>query len=443
MDYAQTKAYLYGLKYHGAKYGIERMQLLAERLDHPERRYPCIHVAGTNGKGSVCAMLESVARAAGLTTGLFTSPHLVFLGERVQVNREVLAPEAIAAECTHLRALAESIGAANPDDHPSFFEFLTAIGFLRFAQANVDVALVEVGLGGRLDATNVIEQPAASVIVSIGYDHTEILGDTLEKIAREKAGIIKPQRPVFIGLMPVEAERAIREIAASRNAPVYSVQEAYPKGQDTFPETALEGEHQRANAALAQLVVRTLRDHYAAAWAQTITDDAIAQGLRAVEWAARWQRVRLADGRLLILDTTHNEPGATVLAPALQRLVEETGQPPIVITGVLGEGRAGALFPVIARYAESVVLLRPQQLRACTFEAMETALQPVFKGLIQRGEMDDVFPREGICTVGRPDQPIVVTGSLYLVGEVMERLFGHVLPSESHLQDGPILQPTP
>ncbi len=441
MDYEQTKAYLYGLKYHGAKYGIERMQLLAERLGHPERRYPCIHVAGTNGKGSVCAMLESICRAGALKTGLFTSPHLVFLGERVQVNREVLAPEAIAEQCTRLRELAEAIGAENPDDHPSFFEFLTAIGFLRFAEAAVDVALIEVGLGGRLDATNVLKQPEAAVIVSIGFDHTEILGDTLAKIAREKAGIIKAGRPVFLGRMPEEAEAAIREVAATREAPVFTVDEAYPDGDGTFPQTALEGEHQRANAALAQQVVRTLRDDYAAPFAAGLTDAIIARGLAEVDWAARWQRIRLADGRLLILDTAHNEPGAAVLDPALARLVRETGQKPLVVTGVLGERRASALFPVIARHAESVVLLRPQQLRACTFEAMEATLQPVFKGPIQRGQVDAAFPREGACALGRADQPIVVTGSLYLVGEVMERLFGHYPPSEGHLQDGPLLQP--
>ncbi|MGF1484979.1 MAG: bifunctional folylpolyglutamate synthase/dihydrofolate synthase [Opitutales bacterium] len=443
MTYEEAKAYLYGLKYHGAKYGIERMQLFADRLERPESKYPCIHIAGTNGKGSVAAMLESVLRRSGLRTGLLTSPHLVYLGERVQVNRQLLARKQIATYCTRLRNLAEALAARNPDDHPSYFEFMTAMGFLQFAEARVDVGIIEVGLGGRLDATNVIERPAASVITSIGLDHMEILGDTLAKIAREKAGIIKEGCPLFLGLMPEEAEVVIREIAADQQSTVFSVREAFPQGLQSFPETSLEGEHQRANAALVQLVTQTLRDAYGHTWAAGASERVLVEGLNAVEWAARWQRVRLNDGRLLILDASHNEPGAAVLDASLQRLRAETGRAPVVVTGVLGERRAQALFPVIARYAASVHLIRPQQLRACSFEAMEAVLGNVFSGPMYRSETRALFPEAGACTVGEAAQPIVVTGSLYAVGEVMECLFGYPPPSEAHLQDGPALLPTP
>ena len=151
VTYADTKDYLYSLKYHGAKYGIERMQLLAEAMGHPERQYPVIHVAGTNGKGSTCAMLEAALRAQGCRTGLFTSPHLVHLGERVQVNRQPLSPEAIVAYTKELRLLAEAIEAREPGAHPSFFEFMTGMAFLHFAREKVDVGIIEVGLGGELD----------------------------------------------------------------------------------------------------------------------------------------------------------------------------------------------------------------------------------------------------------------------------------------------------
>jgi dihydrofolate synthase/folylpolyglutamate synthase len=419
------------------------MQVLAEKLGHPERRYPTLHVAGTNGKGSVCAMLEAVYRRAGLKTGLFASPHLVYLGERVQTNRVPLAPEAIAAECTELRAIAETIAAEDPENHPSFFEFMTATAFRHFARERVDVACIEVGLGGRLDATNVIDRPAAALITSIGLDHVEILGGTLDKIAAEKAGIIKAGAPVFIGLMPPEAEAVIRRIAAERGAPVHSVREAYPDGPASFPETALEGEYQRANAALAALVVRTLREEQAGAFATAASDADIAEGLGTVQWAARWQRMRLDDGRVFILDTTHNEPGAAFLDASLERLRAETGSKPVIITGLLGEFRAKAILPVLARHAERLYFARPNQLRALTYEQLAALVPADFPGQTLRGNLDELFPAPGRVAAGVEGQPVVVTGSIYLVGEIMERLGGSERPSESHLQDGPSLQPVP
>ena len=197
-DYAAVTEYLYALKAGGVKFGIDRMRRLAEVLSHPERSYPVIHVAGTNGKGSVAAMVESILRASGRRTGLYTSPHLVKLGERVQVDRRVLTEAEIVAYAAELKPAADSICASAPDEQPTFFEFMTAMAFLQFQRKRVEVAVVEVGMGGRLDATTVVE-PEVSVITSIGLDHCAELGDTFEQIAREKAGIIKPGRPVVIG----------------------------------------------------------------------------------------------------------------------------------------------------------------------------------------------------------------------------------------------------
>ncbi len=292
-DYAAVKDYLYSLKAGGMKFGIDRMQRLAAALGHPERSYPVIHVAGTNGKGSVSAMIESILRLAGRRTGLYTSPHLVKLGERVQVNRRLLTEAEIVAYARELRPVAEKAAEFAADEHATFFEFMTAMAFLQFQRSQVDVAVVEVGMGGRLDATNIVA-PEVSVITSIGLDHCAELGDTVEKIAREKAGIIKPGRPVVIGRVPPGAERVIREVAAAQRAPVHSVRDVFGEDVARYPETNLEGDYQRWNAATAALAVRLLSPMLQA------DGQAVVRGLLKVDWPGRWQRLEVG-GRHLIL----------------------------------------------------------------------------------------------------------------------------------------------
>ena len=186
--FQETRDYLFALRNAGSKYGIDRMRRLVEALGHPERRFPVIHVAGTNGKGSVCAMLEALYRSNGYKTGFFCSPHLVHLGERAQVNRQILSESGIIEYTRQLRPIAAAIASEDPDLHPSFFEFIAAMAFQRFASEQVDIACVETGLGGRLDATNVVD-PELAIITTVSLDHTELLGDN-RRIAREKAGIL-------------------------------------------------------------------------------------------------------------------------------------------------------------------------------------------------------------------------------------------------------------
>ena len=250
-SYAEVRNFLFGLRNTGKTYGIERMERLAALIDHPERSYPVIHVAGTNGKGSTCAMLEALCREMGLRTGLYTSPHLIRLNERIQVDRQSIPNEAIVEKIRTLTTVAETLKEEDPDLYPSFFEFMTAAAFLHFAQKEVDVALIEVGLGGRLDATNVVH-PAVTAITSIGLDHTQILGDTVEKIAAEKAGIIKPGIPVFLGNIDLGPRKVIETIAQERGAPVYYAAD--------FParDTNLQGSYQADNARLAAGIVRHL-----------------------------------------------------------------------------------------------------------------------------------------------------------------------------------------
>ena len=177
-DYLAVQDYLFGLKARGVKYGIDRMRLLVAEIGHPERAVPIIHVAGTNGKGSTSALLDAIFHAAGWRTGMYTSPHLVKLGERVQVDRRILTEAEIVAYARELKPAAERIAGASPDDHPSFFEFMTAMAFLQFARRRCDVGIIEVGMGGRLDATNVVT-PEIAVITSIGLDHCEFLGERI------------------------------------------------------------------------------------------------------------------------------------------------------------------------------------------------------------------------------------------------------------------------
>ncbi len=413
-DYSAVTEYLFAQKAHGRKFGVDRMALLAAALGHPERAVPCLHVAGTNGKGSVSAMLDAILHAAGWRTGLFTSPHLVHLGERVQVDRRMLTEREIVDMFAELRPIADQLATADADDAPSFFEFVAAMAFLQFARKGCDIGVVEVGLGGRLDATNVIT-PEVSVITSIAMDHCELLGDTLEKIAREKAGIIKPGRPVVLGRVPLEAEQTIRAIARERGSPLVSVEDTFGHELAGYPHTNLEGDYQRWNAATATLAARAL----APAW--KISADAIAHGLAHVDWPGRWQRIQLG-GRLTILDASHNPEGAQVLDSNLTHLVAETGRAPIVITGVLGAARARPLIETIARHAREIHFVVPHQPRACSFEELEALVPESFRGRLVRSTVEQLFPAPNQCSAGGADDVLVVTGSIYLLGEVMARL---------------------
>ncbi len=426
--YPAVQEYLFGLKTAGLKFGIDRMRILSDLLGHPERAVPCIHVAGTNGKGSVSAMLESVLRAAGQRTGLYTSPHLVRLGERVQVDRSILSEGEITAYVRELQPLADRIASEGGlDDRPSFFEFMTAMAFLQFARKRCGCSVIEVGLGGRLDATNIVE-PEVCVVTSIGLDHCDMLGNSLEAIASEKAGIIKPGRPVVIGRMPREAEAAVRSVAASKGARVVSVREEFGEDIARYPDTNLEGDYQRWNAATATLAAGLLSPGFG------ISRLSVESGLRAVDWPGRWQRIDLG-GRLAILDASHNPEGAGVLDTNLARLHSETGRSPVAIVGALGSMRAGPLLEVLCRHCRELHLVVPQQARASTHAELESLVPGTFRGKTVRATVEGLFPAAGTCTAGSRDDVIVVTGSIYLLGEVLARLEPERGRGEGRLQD--------
>ncbi len=426
-DYASVTEFLYALKAAGPKFGLDRMQGLAAALGNPERDYPVIHVAGTNGKGSVAAMLDAIFHAAGWRTGLYTSPHLVRLGERVQITRQLLTEDEIVTYTRELQPIAERLAARQPDERPSFFEFMTAMAFLQFKRKQVDVAIVEVGLGGRLDATNVV-RPEMAVITSIGLDHCELLGDEITQVAREKAGIIKVERPVVLGRMPGEAERVIREIACERHAPVHSVREIFGETLANHPTTNLAGDYQRWNAATAALVAQLLPANW------RLSADVVSRGLQQVSWPGRWQRTTIG-GRSLILDASHNPEGAQSLEVNLRQLVAATGRKPVVVTGVLGEFRARALLEVLGRYAKEIHLVPPKMERACTYGQMEACTPADSRHLLRRASLEGVFPDAHRCAAGGPDDTVLVTGSIYLLGEILTRIEPARGRGEARLQD--------
>jgi dihydrofolate synthase/folylpolyglutamate synthase len=426
--YASACSFLSELKSRGVSLGLDRMNRLMEALSHPERGVPCIHVAGTNGKGSVAAMLESIFRSAGWRTGLYTSPHLVRLGERVQVDRQQLSEQEIADYVHELRPIVSVMKATQAKGGaPSYFELMTAMAFLHFVRTKCDVAIVEVGLGGRMDATNVVT-PEASVITSIGLDHTEMLGKTLAAIATEKAGIIKFGRPVVIGRLPAEAENVIRRVAQAQDAPLVSVANEFGEDLERYPSTNLKGIYQRANAATATLVARTMPPSW------RISDSDIAVGLASVEWAGRWERFSVG-GRSVILDSSHNAEGAQSLDANLAALVREFDRAPIVVIGVLGTERARPLMNVVCRHSRDVQLVRPAQSRASTYEQLEALVPSTYDGRIARNSTENIFPSPSTCALGRAGDFIVVTGSIYLAGEVLARLEPGRGAHEGHLQD--------
>lgn len=426
--YADIQDYLFSLKARGAKFGIDRMRLLAAALGHPERTLPYVHVAGTNGKGSVAAMLEAIFRAAGWRTGLYTSPHLVRLGERVRVDGRILSEEEIAGYTAELRPVADRLAAAGgEDDRPSFFEFMTAMAFLQFNRRRCDVGIAEVGLGGRLDATNILD-PEVSIITSIGLDHVEYLGGTIEEIAAEKAGIIKPERPVVLGRMPAEAERVIRAIALERGAEVLSVGQEFGEDLAGYPLTNLAGDYQRWNAATAVLAASLLP----ARW--RLSAEAVTRGLHEVDWPGRWQRTRVG-GRMLVLDASHNPEGAQVLDANLERLVSETGRRPVIIVGALGALRARPLLVAVCRHAREVHLVVPEQSRASSHAELAALVPGDFSGPVVRSTVAGLFPEPGVCSAGGPDDVLVVTGSIYLLGEVLARIEPERGAGEGRLQD--------
>ena len=416
MTPAETLRWLTGLRNLGSRLGVDRMRALAARLGNPEQAFPCIHIAGTNGKGSTAAMIEAIQRFHGRRTGLYTSPHLVAIGERIQVDRMPLTDAAVVALAEELRPHYEAILAAEADLAPTFFELITAAAWLEFRRRAVEIAILETGLGGRLDATNIC-QPLVTVITSIGRDHQEYLGDTLAAIAGEKAGIIKSGVPCVVGELPPEAEVVVRARAREVGAPLHFVRERFATG---LPATNLAGEHQRRNAGAAWLACELAAGF-------SLNPPKARAALISVEWAGRWQELALGEGRRLIIDGSHNEEGIRTIEPLLAALAK-----PTVMIGALGLERARPLVATAARHAGRLILVRPDNERALASAELAALIPADYAGEVQLGAVAELFPHAGQCAA--LGETVVVLGSLYLVGEVLARFRGQARPADA-LQD--------
>ena len=310
MTYSEAVQFLYGLRLFGAKFGLENTSKLAALVGNPQDRLRFIHVAGTNGKGSTCAMLESIYRTAGLRVGLFTSPHLVSFRERIQVNRQLIPESEVVRLVGELQPWLRQFPAGH---HPTFFEVVTVMALKFFAEQKCDLVIWETGLGGRLDATNIVT-PLACVITNIALDHQQWLGDTVEKIAGEKAGIIKPGVPVITAAEDPEALAVIEGTAREKNAPLIKVEQASRLfGAGETPALPLLGDHQRLNAALALATVQALQSKI------PVNGVAIRTGLESVNWPGRLQLVTRPSGQKILLDGAHNVAGAKALRETLKK----------------------------------------------------------------------------------------------------------------------------
>ncbi len=404
MTYADAVRHLYDLQLFGARFGLEVPEKLAALAGRPQDGLRFVHVAGTNGKGSVCAMLEAVFRAAGLRTGLYTSPHLVSFTERLQVDRTNIPPADVVRLVERIRPMLASFP---PDEHPTFFEVVTVMALMWFAEQRVDIVVWETGLGGRLDATNIVT-PLVSVITGIGLDHEKWLGDTLAKIAAEKAGIIKPGIPVVTGVDEAEPLEVIEAVAAARRAPLHRVATGR-HGIAGSAALSLLGAHQRHNAAVAEAAVRAI------AATIPVTDDAVRHGLENTSWPGRLQRIRRGDQPLL-LDGAHNPQGAAALRQTLR--VEFPDRRPALVVGAMQDKDVAGILGILAPLARRIVATRITSERA--MPAGELAPH------CRRANPDAVVeeaPSVGEALSRVKDEPFVLlTGSLYFIGEALEFL---------------------
>jgi len=410
---------LFALETFGIKLGLENIRLLCDALGHPERAFTSLHVAGTNGKGSVTAMVHAALLAAGIRAARYTSPHLVRLNERFVVGHEPVD------DSTLERVAADVLNTI--DRPPTFFEATTAIAFEIFRRAQVEVAVIEVGLGGRFDATNVLEPPVGA-ITSIALDHEQHLGGTLDRIAFEKAGIIKPGMTVVCGALPDPAMDVVRGIAAQRGARLIEaahaarVESSMEEGRARVTiETgshrygpallALRGEHQIGNAAVAAAVLDAARDTGLA-----ISPRAVTRGLETVEWPARLELLRLPDGARVLLDAAHNPEGARALRSYLERWHPER---PALVIGIMRDKDADAILRELLPVTSSVIATAADTPRAMPAHELASRVKAVDAGKSIVACTEVAAALDAALAASRT---ICVAGSIFLAGAVRERL---------------------
>ena len=427
MKYSEAQKYLVSLDFRGIKLGLENTQKLLALLGDPHKAYPVVHVAGTNGKGSTCAMIANILTKAGIKNGLYTSPHLATLRERISIDNQMIDKDDVARLVTTVRNATRSL-----DSPVTYFEFMTAMAFLHFKQVEVKVAVIEVGLGGRFDSTNVVD-PAVSIITSVSLDHQEHLGSTLKSIAREKSGIIKTNRPLILGVRDKKTAKYILNEASAKNAPVVLIGRGFDNRRLGSTETgeifsftgagatfekltlALAGKQQVDNASVAIEAILKLRSLGVVAG-----NRAIADGLATVFCPGRFERI--GKNPVIILDGAHNPKAAKALCNSL---VERFGEGATdIVFGSMRDKDYEAMLKNLAPSAKSFTFFTPDVQRAETTHNLSAAWQdnsiPTSIASSPRDITDliDSAPEDGV---------ICITGSFYTVGELRTFLMRQII----------------
>jgi dihydrofolate synthase/folylpolyglutamate synthase len=431
MNYEEAVKYLYSLGHEtlAMKLGLNSVRNLSKAFDEPQKKYPAVHIAGTNGKGSTAAMVASVGRAAGVRVGLYTSPHLVSVTERIRVGEDEIAEEEFARLATAVREAGERLVADQVlPAPPTFFEQMTIIAFLCFAEREIDLAVLEVGLGGRLDATNICE-PAVTAITPVGFDHQQYLGDTLMSIAGEKAGIVKPGVPVVIAPQEEEAMKAIIARCEELNAPVIETSEPFEveaavgaenigryrfryrtSGGEYDARLNLRGRHQITNALVTIHIAEQLRIA-----GFDIPSPAIVEGLSKAEWPGRLEMIRVSPSQApLLLDGTHNPAGARALRDFLNE--HFSGVPITIVFGAMADKAIAEMAEIIFPAARQIILTKIANVRAAAPSAMAEAIASLNQNVVCANNVAEALTEAARVTP--PDGLIVACGSLFLAGEI-------------------------
>jgi dihydrofolate synthase/folylpolyglutamate synthase len=426
MTYAEALSRLYALEHSGIKLGLSRIRSALERVGHPERAFASIHVAGTNGKGSVCAMLSGILQASGYRTGLYTSPHLLEFRERIRVDGRMVSPEEVVQGLEALWPAVREYGL-------SFFEATTLLAFWCFARRGVQVAVLEVGLGGRLDATNVVH-PEVTLITSLALDHQKTLGPTLEAIAGEKAGILKPGVPLILATTSPEGLEACRRRAGELGVPVWRDREwlrvsrvawdwrgtrwsqaaarpGLPRWLEDRWETGLAGIHQAENARLALLAAAVLADR---GW--RVAEESCREGLAQTRWPGRVES--LEPRWPVVLDVAHNPEGIRALVRTLGPLCR--GRPLVWVVGMVRGKDHAAVFRTLARLGGPVHVARPSHERGVGAEVLAAAARA--QGLEVRVHARVTEALEAALEALPPRGLCVVTGSFFTYDEAARHL---------------------
>jgi dihydrofolate synthase/folylpolyglutamate synthase len=420
-------AYLFGLEQLGIKFGLDAIRAICAALGNPQDTYRSIVVAGTNGKGSVTAVIDTALRCAGYAAARYTSPHLTRLEERFVIGGAPVSVEDLRAAADRVRSAVEGLLAAGTlAAHPTFFEATTAVGFELFRRARVEVAVLEVGLGGRLDATNVVT-PLAAVITSIALDHERLLGATIREIAFEKAGVIKPGGLVIAGDLPADARGTIARVARDRGATLVAAAEGtlvdsrQEAGETMFSATtpegrygplrlALRGRHQAANALVAIRTLEALGDR-----GLRIGHAAIVEALETTSWPGRLQRVAVPGGEV-VLDAAHNPAGASALAVYLAETWP--GKLPIVF-GAMHDKDVRGMLAALLPCASRLVVTAPRMRRAMPCAELATVARELAPDLRIDAR---ALARDALATALESGRVVCACGSIFLVGELLDEL---------------------